>query len=1028
MIPLRTHSHYSLLDATLSPEALVALAVQHGFPALALTDTNTLAGAVLFDKAATAAGVHAVHGAELTLSPTTRLTLLVENDEGYRNLSRLLSTHAHTHNRFQDEPAYTPDVLARHARGLIALLGVDGDPNCDLYREIYGRNLAFALSYATEDHLRRSRILLNAARRLRVPTVVASPVHYGANTADDQLQWRILSSMRTLTMLEQEHVAKLAPGRYHFPAPGEMEREFGELRQSLDNTRAIAERCQFHFALGDITFPHYESARPAMEELTAMAEAGMRTRYGAEPKLEVRERLARELDVIGQVGYAEYFLIFADIVRWANGRGIATLARGSAAGSLVCYTLGIGNVCPFRFNLCFERFLNKERMQFQKLADIDLDLPWDRRDDVVQYVFSKYGETHTAMIGAYNTFQGRAAIADIAKVYGIPEREARRFTENIPYFSGNASMAVQTNPECRHLPVDQEPYRSILRMAGRFDGIPRHRTMHPCGLVISATPIADRIPLFRSAKNILTTHYAMDDVEDLGLLKMDLLGQAGLSVLREARANITANTGHEPEPVDELDARTWEGIAQGESRGVFHIESPNMVNLLVLTNCRDIDCLTAIESVIRPGAANEGRKQQFARRHQGLEAVTYAHPSLEPLLEDTYGLLVYEEHILLVANGFAGMNWGRADTLRRLLVKNKDQQRIEAFGDEFRHSARRRGHSEGEIEVVWGMLREFAGYMFNKAHSAAYAVEAYEGAFLKMRYPVEFLAAVLSCRRGFYSPIVYVLEALRCGARMLPPCVNESDAHQFRVAGKTIRLPLDQVRGLSQDFVERLAAGRPYSDALDFHRRAKPAPSEWLALLKVGALDLLGEPRPRLFWRLSRLSARNGQPVDPLFAATGENTAADTETDFANPTANLRWEAELLGFPVSAHPLDYYAPGLDWSKFASAKSLREHPQRYFGKRLRLAGMIVADRIHPTPQGPMKFLTLADPTGFTEVSLFAAAYQNYGHLTARPLVAMEAVGEPFDNRRGVHLQAVSLFAPPTGKAAAQYPYAAVGVGA
>lgn len=1014
MIPLRTHSHYSLLDSNLSPESLVALAAHHQYPALALTDNNTLAGAVLFYKAATAAGIHPILGATVSLPQNTRLTLLVENDEGYRNLCRLLSSHSHTHSRFQDDPVYTPDLLARHARGLIALLGVDGDPNCDLYREIYGRHLAFSLSYANEDHLRRSRILLGAARRLRVPTVVASPVHYAANSPDDQLQWQILASMRTLTLLSQDHPAKLPPGRYHFPSPQELAAPYAELRQSLDNTRAIAERCQFHFSLGDITFPRYESSRPAIEELTALAQAGLRARYGDTPKPEVPQRLARELDIIAQVGYAEYFLIFADIVRWANARGIATLARGSAAGSLVCYTLGIGNICPFRFNLCFERFLNKERMQFQKLADIDLDLPWDRRDDVVQYVFSKYGETHTAMIGAYNTFQGRAAIADIAKVYGIPEREARRFTENIPYFSGNAVMAVQTNPECRHLPVDQEPYSTILRLAGRFDGIPRHRTMHPCGLVISATPIADRIPLFRSAKDLLTTHYAMDDVEDLGLLKMDLLGQAGLSVLREARANIEANTGHPPEPIDQLDARTWEGIARGESRGVFHIESPNMVNLLVLTNCRDIDCLTAIESVIRPGAANEGRKQSFARRHQGLEPVTYAHPSLEPLLADTYGLLVYEEHILLVANGFASMNWGRADTLRRLLVKNKDQRRIDAFGDEFRHSARRRGHSDAEIETVWGMLREFAGYMFNKAHSAAYAVEAYEGAFLKMRYPVEFLAAVLSCRRGFYAPIVYALEALRCGARFLPPCVNTSDAHLFRVAGATIRLPLDQIKGLAQDFVERLAQGQPYSDALDFHRRARPTPTEWLALLKVGALDLLGEPRPRLFWRLSRLSARNGQPVDTLFAATANNTTADTEPDFTSPAANLRWEAELLGFPVSAHPLDYYAPGLDWSRFASAQSLREHPQRYFGKQLRLAGMIVADRIHPTPQGPMKFLTLADPTGFTEVSLFASTYQNYGHLTARPIVALEATGEPFDNRRGVHLSATRVFVPPTGK--------------
>lgn len=972
----------------------MARAVAGGMPAVALTDTDTLGGAVLFYKAARAAGVHPVIGSEVTLANRTRLTLLVENAEGYRNLCRLLSVRAKKHTRFQDEEGLGHEDLARHARGLICLAGVDADPNCDLYREIYGRNLAFGLSFANEEERRQSRVLLNAARRLKVPSVVANDVHYGMRDAEEALRWEVLASMRTLTMMGQEHVGKKRPGDYHFPTLADVEAEMGELRQSIENTWAVAERCRFDFELGDICFPKYESARPAMEELRAMAEEGMRFRYGDAIPAGGMERLEKELSVIGDVGYAEYFLIFADIVRWANGRGIATLARGSAAGSLVCYTLGIGNICPFRFNLCFERFLNRERMQFQKLADIDLDLPWDKREEVVQYVFHKYGEEYVAMIGAYNTFQGRAAIGDIAKVYGIPEREVRRFTEHIPYFSGDAVMAVQTNPECAHLPVHEEPYKTILGMAGRFDGIPRHRTMHPCGLVIGADAIADRMPLFRSAKNILTTHYAMDDVEELGLLKMDLLGQAGLSVLREARENIRVNTGKEPEPVDEHDATTWEKIAQGESRGVFHIESPNMVNLLVLTDCRDIFCLTAIESVIRPGAANEGRKAMFARRHQGLEPVTYVHPTLEPLLADTYGLLVYEEHILLVANGFAGMNWGRADTLRRLLVKNRDHGRIDAMGEEFRECARQRGHGEGEIEAVWGMLREFAGYMFNKAHSAAYAVEAFEGAWLKMRHPVEFLAAVLTCRRGFYAQIVYVLEALRNGARFVAPCLNASDAEKFLVSGDTIRLPLNQVKGLSEAFVARLAAGRPYRDAGDFYRRAQPSQSEWLSLLKVGALDALGETRGRLFWRLSRMSVRGGQGADALFVSE--------EPDFGGSGMNVRWEAELLGFPVTVHPLDYYAPEMDWERYVTARELREKPGRYFGKTLQVAGMIVADRIHPTSRGPMKFVTLADRTGFIEVSLFAEAYREYGHMTTRPVVVVEAVGEAFDNARGVQL--------------------------
>jgi DNA-directed DNA polymerase III PolC len=992
--PLRTHSYFSLLDGGFSPEDLVRAAVEAGYAALGLTDRHSLAGAVRFLKAAQAAGVHGVIGAEVELANEKPVTLLVENENGYRNLCRLLSL----------ETALGYEDLARYAGGLICLWGPEAGPGWEPVREIYGRNFAFALGAANGAEQRQSRLLLQAARKGKIPAVAAPAVHY--EKPADHLRWEILQSMRTLTLLGQEHKEKKPAGQYHLLRPEEVAQVWGAVApQAIANARAIAERCQFRFTLGDITFPRYECERPVQEELRALAEEGVRWRYGEKPRAEVRERLERELGVIAQVGYSEYFLIFADLVRWAKSRGIATLARGSAAGSLVCYVLGIGNICPFRFNLCFERFLNKERMQFQKLADIDLDLPWDQREEAVQYIFQKYGEEHTAMIGAYNTFQGRAAIADIAKVYGIPEREVRRFTENIPYFSGDAVMAVQTNPECAHLPVHEEPYKTVLELAGSFDGFPRHATMHPCGLVIANTPLADRLPLFRSAKQLRTTQYAMDEVEELGLLKMDLLGQAGLSVLREARENIRVNTSAEPPAVQEEDEAVWRAISQGDTRGVFHIESPNMVNLLVLTNCRDIDCLTALESVIRPGAANEGRKGQYARRHQGLEPVTYAHPSLEPLLRETYGLLVYEEHILLVAHGFAGLDWGRADTLRRLLVKNKDHARIEALGEEFRAAAAKRGYRAEEIDAVWNMLREFAGYMFNKAHSAAYAVEAYEGAYLKYKYPVEFLASVLTNRRGFYAPIVYVLEALRYGAGFLPPCLEKSSRDKFLPQGKQIRLPLNQVKGLSESTLERIVSGRPFFEVGDFFRRVEPAQNEWLALLKTGALDCFGEPRGRLFWRLSRLAAYSQTAAHSLFAPEDPDLSTDGE--------KLRWEAEYLGFPVSAHPLDYYGAGLDWPRFTSAEELREHPEKYFGKKVEIAGMIVADRIHPTPRGPMKFLTLADRTGFLEVSLFAEAYRHYGHLTVRPLVAVTALAEPFDNQRGVMLNAEAVWVPGRG---------------
>jgi DNA-directed DNA polymerase III PolC len=992
-VALCNRSYYSLLDSTLSVDDIVAAAVELGMPAVGLVDRDTLSGAVQFYKRAKAAGVHPVIGSQVTVEGGDRLELLVENSEGYRNLCRLLST------RTEHPYGVTRDAMNQFRGGLICLCRRE---SLD-YADIYGRKFAFEISPHCEAELRRANVLTALSRRLRVPLVATSHAHY--RYPSDRLMYDILASMRTLTMLGQSHPDKRSSGGYHLRTPTEMNHQFQSMPQAIENTKRIAERCQFDFELGEILFPPFATpdGKTPAALLQCMAREGIERRYAPQPKAEVWARLERELKVIEEVGYAEYFLIFADMVAWAKRQGIDTLARGSAAGSLVCYALGISNVCPFRFGLCFERFLNRERMQFAKLADIDLDLPWDRREDVVNYVFDRYGDGHVAMIGAFNTFQGRAAVADIAKVYGIPEREARRFTEHLPWFRGDAAAVAADMPECRELPWREEPYRTIVEISRRFDGIPRHATMHPCGLVISGGPIADRMPLFRSAKGYLTTQYAMDDVEELGLLKMDLLGQAGLSVLRDARANVLENRGCALDlgRIDYQDAATWESIATGNARGVFHIESPAMTNLLMMSGCRDLDCLTAVESIIRPGAANEGKKRAFARRHQGLEPASYAHPSLEPLLADTYGLMAYEEHILLVANGFAGMPWGRADILRRALVKNKDRRKIAELGEEFHDCARAAGRTKEEADAVWALLEDFAGYMFNKAHSAAYAVEAFQGAYLKSRYPAEFLAAVLGNHRGFYAPIVYVLEALRCGARFLPPDVNLSEA-RFLAHGNSIRLPVAQVKGVTRDTAERILAERPFRDAGDFHRRVRPAHAEWVSLLKVGALASLGEPDVRLFWRLCRLEA--------AAPAAGELWTAEEPQPPGSIwplESRVRWENELLGFPVSCHPLDYFGGGkVNWRRYVPAAET----DRHMGEEVEVCGLIVASRLHTAGRGAMKFLTLADHTGFVEVSLFADVYQRFGYLTTRPVVAVRALAEPFDNHKGVTLTARSLRVP------------------
>ncbi|MCX6904831.1 MAG: DNA polymerase III subunit alpha, partial [Verrucomicrobia bacterium] len=600
------------------------------------------------------------------------------------------------------------------------------------------------------------------------------PAHYA--TRQDRWKWDIVQSIRTRTLLRQEHPAKQLTGEFHFRAPAAMASLFRERPELLANTLEIAERCAFVLPLGAPQFPAFVTPDGSTPRalLRKLAMEGLGRRYpGRVEKL--RPQIEEELGIIAEVGYEDYFLLVWDILQECRRRGIGWITRGSAADSLVCYCLGISDVCPVRFDLYFRRFLNRERMKLNKLPDIDIDFPHDRKDDVVDLIFEKHGPGHTAVVGGFSTFQARSAVADVAKVLGVSEFQIRRFTEHFPWTSADQIRnVILEKQECRDLPVNEEPYRTALEMAAFLDGFPRYPKMHPCGVVLSRQPMAELTPTFHSNKGYPTTHFDMDAVEAIGLVKMDILAQGGLAVMRDTRAAL-AKRGLEVdlgqlEPWD--DPQVWDMIASGGARAVHHIESPAMVGLCRQCNVREIDGLVAIVSVIRPGAANEQKKLKFTRRYQGLEPVTYPHPSLEPCLKSTFGLVVYEEHILQICEAFAGLPAGRADVLRRALGKLK-QPIIEEICGEFFACARARGHPEEMIAEVWSLVSSFAGYAFCKAHSTAYGVEAYQSAWLKRYYPVEFMAAVLSHGKGFYHPLVYVLECHRLGLPLLPPSANQ---------------------------------------------------------------------------------------------------------------------------------------------------------------------------------------------------------------------------------------------------------------
>jgi error-prone DNA polymerase len=566
---------------------------------------------------------------------------------------------------------------------------------------------------------------------------------------------------------------------------------------------------------------------------------------------------------------------------------------------------------------------------------------------------------------------------------------------------------LQQSQECRDLPLQEEPYRSAVAMAHFLDGVPRYPKMHPCGVVLSRQRMRELTPTFQSNKGYPTTHFDMDAVEAIGLVKMDILAQGGLAVMRDTRRSLAARgltvDLKRLEPWD--DPQVWEMIASGGARAVHHIESPAMIGLCRQCNVREIDGLIAIVSVIRPGAANESKKLRFTRRYQGLEPVTYPDPSLEPCLKSTFGLVVYEEHILQICEAFAGLPTGRADVLRRALGKSK-QEVIAQIGGEFFAAARARGHSDEKIAEVWALVSGFAGYAFCKAHSTAYGKEAYEAAWLKRYHPAEFMAAVLTNGKGFYAPLVYVLECLRLGIALLPPWVNQPGP-QFTVEQGAIRVPVTRVKGLTertQAAILREFARAPFGSLTDFYRRVGPLPEEMESLIRVGAFDGFGQLRTAQFWNCLHLQQAFGHAVEPeqgwLLPTPGLDRLPEVPLREPTRRERLAYENELLGFTASGHPLELHAD-IAWDTYCPVSKLARH----IGERVVACGLVIEQRLHHQVTGePMKFLTLADWTGIVETELFASTYRSYGLATVRyPVLEVEATVEPFENGRGFSLR-------------------------
>jgi DNA-directed DNA polymerase III PolC len=863
------------------------------------------------------------------------------------------------------------------------------------------RNLCGLLS---DERGRRSGTAAFQGLILR-PVTAFPEIRYAS--AQDAKFYEVVQSIRTLSLAGQRQADKRLGD---FSWSREIKVSPGMVRDAEE----IAERCEFVLPIGGLKFPHFtppDGSSPR-EFLGRLAREGMRRRYGAMPSGGVRHQIEEELRIIAEVGYEEYFLVVWELLQRCRERGIEWITRGSAADSLVCYCLGISTVCPIRFELYFRRFLTPERMKLQKLPDIDIDFPHDRRDEVVDLIFERYGPDHAAVVGGFNTYQGRSAFADIAKALGASEFQIRRMTEKLPQTSArHVAAAARDGVESRGLTWEENPYQAALKLAARLDGFPRHAKMHPCGVVISREPVGELTPLFASASGRVTTHFDMDAVEAMGLVKLDILAQGGLSVLRDTQEALRVRGVEPPDPGRWDDPYVWQMIADGEARGAHHIESPAMTSLARMSGVRAIDQLIAIVSVIRPGAANSLRKEQFARRARGAEPVAYVHPSLEPVLRSTYGVVAYEEHVLQICEVFAGWDAGRADILRRMLVKDR-MANVEVWREEFAAAARGKGRTEDEIAAVWDLLMQFRGYAFCRAHSTAYGLEAYEAAQLKRYWPAEFLASVLTHGKGFYSRLFYTIEARRLGILFAGPDVN-GEVWRFVVEkrrtaedakdteGRRIRVPLCMIKGLSERLLGRIEEGRTFVSLADFWRRCSPQGEEAMSLLRAGAFDGFGASRTELFWELRALAPWAAGQGLLLEAKKAAPPVMRTEP---GRLERLRDEMELLGFPASGHPVELF-PEVAWETYCPVGEVRN----FAGRRVTTCGLVVAQRLHHQSDGrAMKFVSICDRTDILECEIFADAYRKCGGVLARwPVVEVTGRVEALGGSRGCVLRVESV---------------------
>ncbi len=1007
--PLRSRSRGSLLRGTIAPRALAERAAALGYETAALTDRGGLYAAIPFAQAAREAGLVPIFGVELGDGPEGKravaagadgpaaLVALAADRAGYASLCRLVTA------RHGEDPPPLEESCAAAGPGLHLVALTRGVAERLAARRDRTRaqgeaaaRQALSWLWIGVSHPGRDGIAARRAQavgsRLRLPVVALGEVAAlpGEEAADEAL----LAAVRRNERWRPEAVRRA-------PALTSPEEAAGRWRAHpglLAANRRLAAACRVPLELGVPRFPRPRlgAGESAYGRLYALCQAGITRRYGVAPSAVVR-RLGEELDCIDRLGFTPYFLLVAEIVEFARARGIPTVGRGSGASSLVTYVLGITNVDPVRYRLAFERFLHPER---RDCPDLDIDLCWRRRDEVIAHVYRAYGAERVAMISTHCTLGPRGALREAARVVGLAPGRVDALSRLVPRDAeGRVRAALQENPRARALDLAAEPLRTVLDLAERLVGLPDHLGVHPGGLVIADTALTDYTPLESATKGIVVSQYEMHAVEAVGLVKMDLLGNRALTEIGDAQRLVERHGAERPalDPPPDGDPETQRLLAAGDTVGVFQLESPGMRHLLRMLRTRSLDDTIASVALIRPGPAGSGMKETFVRRARGLEPARYLHPRLEPLLASSHGLLLYEEDVMQVAAALADWTLAEGDLFRRAVGGARTSEERAALGCAFTARLASRGIDPETAEAAWRDLARFGAYAFCRAHAAGYGVLAYQAAFLKSHWPAAFAVSLLEHHAGMYPTWVLVADAQRHGVRFLPPCVHRSESgarleEPGDVVRGPVRLGLSRVRGLTERTLGRIVesrdSGGPFPSLADFLGRARPGLGEVLALVDAGALDVLGETRATLRLEATATHAcyRDAEE-EGAFAVRATPRSRVRLPEFDAWTRRRRqWEA--LGVGCSAHPCEIAAPSLappgegPWSGAERAAARRRRGltpaadlERSVGCQVRLAGVMAAvRRVRTTRDEPMLFLTLDDGTGLAECTLFPDAYR------------------------------------------------------